>query len=515
MEPSRPRSEAHLLDDLLLARASSRAQAPFLIEAQGARTLSYAELLDDVVRLRNRLRSWGVKRGDRVGLQLADPLTFSSWFLAGVAMGAWVAPLDSTRSDATLAHANARARDLRLSLVLSDREAPEDPIAPWYNVLEAEADPSSLGVLTTAYEGSTNGGVLLASSGTTGTPKVMALSTVQMLATAELIARHNELEIADRGFSPLPLWHVNAEVVGLLATLYAGASLVLDDRFHRTGFWKIIDDYKVTWINAVPAIISRLASLGDDEVPSRRVRFIRSASAPLSPALFEQFEAETGIPVIQSYGMTEAASQICATPLKGVRKSGSVGVPVGVDVRIAPLGIDEAPTGERNVGHIEIKGPTVIERYESADYDDRFDVDGWLRTGDLGFFDGDGYLFIVGRSDDVINRGGEKIYPLEIENVLVSVEGVGVVAVVGEFDEVFGQVPVAYVQPDDDAVFRSPLEMTRLVGRVRVSANDAFSKSSRPVTVKMVGSFPSHATGKIRKGLLHEGGVSVLYEEPL
>lgn len=515
MDTSRRYSEGPLLDDLLLARASSRAEAPFLIEAQGARTLSYAGLLNDLVRSRNRLRSWGVERGDRVGLQLADPLAFSSWFLAGIAMGAWVAPLDSTRSDSTLAHANARARDLRLGLVLSDREAPQEPSTPWCNLLEADMDLSSIEVLTCADEGSTRGGVLLASSGTTGAPKVMALSTAQLLATAELIARHNELDVTDRGFSPLPLWHVNAQVVGVLSTLHAGSSLVLDDRFHRTGFWKIIDDYEVTWINAVPAIISRLATLRDGEVPARRVRFVRSASAPLLPAVFEKFEAETGIPVIQSYGMTEAASQICATPLKGVRKSGSVGVPVGVDVRIVPIGAERSTNNEGNVGHIEINGPTVIERYESSDYDDRFDADGWLRTGDLGYFDDDGYLFIVGRSDDVINRGGEKVYPLEIENVLVSIEGVGIVAVVGEFDEVFGQVPVAYVQPDDAAVLDSPPAMRRLVERVRASANDAFSKASRPVAVKMVASFPAHATGKIRKSLFHEGGVCVIYEEAL
>ena len=514
MEPSPPSSTPHLLDELLLAQASSRALAPYLLDARSGRTLSYVELLEEVVKLRNRLRAWGVNRGDRVGLQLGDPLTFSGWFLAGVAMGAWVAPLDSTPSDSNLANVNARAKDLGVIVILSDRDAPESPTVPWRNVLESRADVSSPGVLTTAHESMSDGGVLLASSGTTGTPKVVALPTAQLLATAELIAQHNQLDVTDRGFNPLPLWHVNAEVVGLLSTLYAGASLVLDDRFHRTGFWKIINDFEVTWINAVPAIISRLASLDDDEVPSRRVRFIRSASAPLAPALFEQFEASTGIPIIQSYGMTEAASQICANPLTGVRKSGSVGVPVGVEVRAVATESDVPATDTHRVRHIEIKGPTVINRYESTAYDDRFDAEGWLRTGDLGYFDDDGYLFIVGRSDDVINRGGEKIYPLEIENVLMSVEGVAAVAVVGEFDEVFGQVPVAYVQPDD-ALRSSHAEMTSLIGRVRVSDNDAFSKAYRPVAVKLVQHFSSDATGKIRKGLLREGGVFVIHEETL
>jgi acyl-CoA synthetase (AMP-forming)/AMP-acid ligase II len=486
-----------------------------LLDARSGRSLSYLELLDDVARLRNRLRAWGIHRGDRVGLQIGDPLTFSTWFLAGVAMGLWIAPLDSTRSDSTYANVTSRATDLELRVVLSDRDARENSTVAWRNILDARGDVASLSVLVSTNERSSGGGVLLASSGTTGEPKVMALSVAQLLETAKLVARHNELDVTDRGFNPLPLWHINAEVVALLSTLYAGASLVLDDRFHRTGFWKIIDDFEVTWINAVPAIISRLATVNDDDVPSKRVRFIRSASAPLAPALFDRFETSTGIPIVQSYGMTEAASQICANPLKGVRKSNSVGVPVGVAVRTVALERGDGEDARDSVGQIEIKGPTVITHYESAAYDDRFDAEGWLRTGDLGYFDDDGYLFIVGRSDDVINRGGEKVYPLEIENVLEAIEGIAQVAVVGEFDEVFGHVPVAYVRPDDVVVLGPPERMLKLVERVRSSVNDKLSKAYRPVAVKLVLDFPSHATGKIRKGLLHEGDVVVLHQELL
>ena len=268
---------------------------------------------------------------------------------------------------------------------------------------------------------------------------------------------------------------------------------MLDERFHRTGFWKIVDDFDVTWINAVPAIISRLVALHDDEAPPKRVRFVRSASAPLSRALFDEFEALTGIPIIQSYGMTEAASQICANPLGGVRKSGSVGVPVGVEVRISPMDSDDVTEGMSFVGHIEIRG----------------------RSGDLGYFDEDHYLYIVGRNDDLINRGGEKIYPLEIESVLAGVEGVAVVAIIGEPDEVFGQVPVAYVQPRDVATLNSAKESSELVQRLRVSANEAFSKAYRPATVKLVAQLPVHPTGKIGKGQLRDGDVVVAYEERL
>jgi acyl-CoA synthetase (AMP-forming)/AMP-acid ligase II len=510
MEPTSLPS--HPLEALISDQAASRGSAPYLFGARSSRTLSFRELCDDVAQRQVFLRQWGLNAGARVGLLLGDPLTFSTWFLAGLSAGVWVAPLDPTVSEQNLHLVDQRAKALNLTTVLSDRDAPPTTSLRWINVangrwmgtdkvLESEQVPDQ-------------GGVLLSSSGTTGTPKVMALPAQQLLDTATLIAHHNGLDSGDRGFNPLPLWHVNAEVVGLLATLVAGASLVLDDRFHRTGFWKIVDDFEVTWINAVPAIISRLASLQGDESPPARVRFVRSASAPLSPLLFDEFEAATGIPIIQSYGMTEAASQICANPLDGVRKSGSVGVPVGVDVRIASLE-GEATTTGAEIGHIEIKGPTVIRAYESAAYDDRFDEEGWLRTGDLGYFDDDRYLFIVGRTDDVINRGGEKIYPLEIENVLATVAGVAIVAVIGESDEVFGQVPVAYVQPLDAETLVSPGALVELVQRLRRSATDTFSKAYRPAVIKVVEEFPSHATGKIRKGSLREGAVPVVYEERL
>jgi len=515
MEPPPSGSDLNPLDALIATQGASRASAPYLLEARGARSLSYAQLLDGVAVVRRRLGSWGVGPGDRVGLMIGDPLTFSTWFLAGLASGVWVAPLDPTIITSLSSNVDARARSLGLFAVLSDHAAPQNSSVSWHHLEDAPPDVSSLGAGEGALKSGRGGGVLLSSSGTTGTPKVVALPVVQLLATAALVAQHNQFDVADRGFNPLPLWHVNAEVVGLLSTLSAGASLVLDERFHRTGFWKIVDDAEVTWINAVPAIVSRLATLHDDEHPSRRLRFIRSASAPLSPALFEEFEASTGIPLIESYGMTEAASQICATPLNGARKSGSVGVAVGVEVRVVRGDDQTSTTAASSVGSIEIKGPTVITRYESDAYDDRFDADGWLRTGDLGYLDDDGYLFIVGRSDDVINRGGEKIYPLEIENVLVAVEGVAAVAVIGESDDVFGQVPVAYVQPDDAVVLTSIEARAKLVARLRATANDAFSKAYRPAVVKFVDRFPAHATGKIRKALLRDGDVVVAFEERL
>ncbi len=290
---------------------------------------------------------------------------------------------------------------------------------------------------------------MLASSGTTGVPKVIPLPQEQLLHTARNVVAHHRLTSNDRGFNSLPLFHINAEVVGLLSTLVAGSTLVLDDRFHRTNFWNLMGERRITWINAVPAIISRLADPRADETIPSRIRFIRSASAPLPVATSARFEANTGIPVLETYGMTEAASQITANPLSGPRKPGSVGLPVGVELRI--VADDTASTegaaqveGD-NVGHVEIRGPSVIVAYEGGHHADRIDADGWLRTGDLGHFDEDGYLYLDARTDDVINRGGEKVFPREIEEMVLVDPAVAAVAVVAAPDPEMGQVPVAYL----------------------------------------------------------------------
>jgi acyl-CoA synthetase (AMP-forming)/AMP-acid ligase II len=494
---------------------STQSDALYLLSARSDREVSYGQLAAKVNEWRDVLSSWRLDDGDRVGLLISDPLDFALCFVSLLAAGVWVAPLDPTITYVNRAQLDERVANLRLSHVLADRPAPFESNAQWHQLsgarsasdVERESD-ASLGQLH-------EGGVILASSGTTGTPKIMALPTAQLLHTAHLIARHNALEPTDRGLNPLPLWHINAEVVGLLATLVSGGSLCLDQRFHRTGFWSLVERCRVTWINAVPAIISRLSILHDGEFVPERIRFIRSASAPLSPALLSQFETMSGVPVIESYGMTEAASQISANPLGGPRKIGSVGHAVGVEIRVVASENgrpgDVAATHE--VGRVEIKGPSVIERYDGAGYEDRFDADGWLDTGDLGYFDDDNFLFLVGRSDDVINRGGEKIFPREIEDVILSVSGVVGAAVIGIADDVFGQVPISYVQLDGVSSATSIEDLKIATKEIHDALVAAFSRARRPVNINVVAELPAHATGKIQKKVLGAGSVPVLFQE--
>jgi len=495
---------------LVRERAVVRDSAPWLVAARVEQQVSYRQVLERALGWANVFAKAGLRSGDRIGLLVSKPLDFGSCFASAFAYGLWVAPLDPTLEYPNGRTLDERADRLQLNAIVSDREAPSALATTWIDLPNSVADdPFDNDVLAP-----TGGGVILATSGTTGTPKIMLLPVAQLVYTADLIASHNELTMEDRGFNPLPLWHVNAEVVALLATFLSGSSLVLDDSFHRTDFWALIDRLEVTWINAVPAIISRLVSRHGDESVPQRVRFIRSASAPLSGPLLETFEAQTDIIVIESYGMTEAASQICANPLRGPRKKGSVGPPVGVELRVI-----SSPTTSKadahNPGHVEIRGPSIITRYEGVGYEERFDPEGWLRTGDLGYLDEDGYLFLVGRSDDVINRGGEKIFPREIEDVILGVPGVVGAAVIGVADDVFNQVPVAYVQLEGVTLATPHDTIGLITDEIRNELATTFVRTRRPVELRVVVQLPVNATGKVRKGELQTDEIEIIVSEVL
>ena len=326
--------------------------------------------------------------------------------------------------------------------------------------------------------------VIMASSGTTGRPKVIPLTEAQLLHTARAIVGHHRFGPDDRGYCPLPLFHINGLVVGVLSTLVAGSTLVVDARFSRRAFWSTVADHDVTWINAVPAIIAILAAAPppDPEV-ARRIHLVRSASAPLAPAVRARFEAHCGIGVLETYGMTEAASQITANPLDPeARRSGSVGQPVGVELRV--VGPDHRPRPPGQLGEVEIRGPAVATVPPGA----------WLATSDLGRLDADGFLYLAGRADDVINRGGEKVYPADVEAVLLADPRVAAAAVVGQAHPVFGDEPVAFVVPGTPTVDRP-----RLADELAFRCRSTLSRCKVPARITVVDALPAGPTGKVRR----------------
>jgi acyl-CoA synthetase (AMP-forming)/AMP-acid ligase II len=470
----------------------------YLADARGPATLTYAGLLDVVRETERLLDEAGLPRGARVNVRLADPLGYAAALVALIAAGRVAVPLDPGAPDSDIARVLGVARPggmVTRGTVIGSTALPEAvPAAgdggatPSFGITAFDLSP-----LTAGTDG--GGGIFLCTSGTTGTPKGILLREEQLAHVASSVADWHRLSRDDRGYCSLPLFHVNAEVVGVLATLRAGAYLAVDRKFSRRGFWDLIGAHRITWINAVPAIISIL-SMDPPAAPPARLRFVRSASAPLPRAALERFERSVGVPVVETYGMTEAASMITANPVDGPRKPGSAGRPAGAQVRIGLPGERTATTGD--IGRVQIRGAGVITAYASGGRPGVIDDEGWLDTGDLGYLDADGYLFLAGRSDDVINRGGEKIYPREIEEILLAQPGVRSAAVIGLTDEVLGERPVAYVVPEYGAA-HGEIEQV-----LRAACARQLPRHKQPSEFWLVDEMPLGPTGKISRRLLKE-----------
>jgi acyl-CoA synthetase (AMP-forming)/AMP-acid ligase II len=453
--------------------------------------VTYRDLAGLVRRHGAALSAAAVPPGARVLLDVADPLDFSAAFLGVIAAGRCAVPVDPRAPEGELCRGSAVVRPVAM---VGDQ--PERGRVLGIPVLPA-AVRSASGPEVPGPEAP--GAVLLLTSGSTGNPKAVELTEDRLLHVARAVAGHNQLSADDRGFNPLPLFHINAEVVALLASLVAGAALVLDSRFRRHGFWELLAERDITWVNAVPAIWTIVARCPVPTRP-RRLRFVRSASAPLPVAVRDQVTALTGVPVVESYGMTEAASQITATPLDGTAPAGSCGRPVGTELEIRDRAGRRLPPG--HVGGVWIRGAGVISGYADGHAADRFDADGWLDTRDLGHLDEEGFLFLAGRSDDVINRGGEMLYPREIEEVLIGSGGIRDAVIVGRADPVLGQVPVAYVLPVHGP--ETAGAMQDLLDRLTARCAAHLSRHKRPEAIYVVEDLPRAATGKIQRHRLRQ-----------
>lgn len=425
-------------------------------------------------------------------LDVDDPLAFAVAHLSVIAAGRTSAPVDPAAPPVEAARAGAALAPALLVTDRADRAAAPDTDTVVTDITTGRP-MGTVAPATGAVRTSGPGAVVLLTSGSTGAPKAVELTEAQLLHVAAAVATHHRLTPADRGFCPLPLFHVNAQVIGLLATLVTGAELVLDRRFHRTGFWELLAGRRITWVNAVPAILTILA--GDPTPPAVApgLRFVRSASAALPTTVRERFVARTGLPVLESYGMTEAASQITAMPLDEPHRAGSVGRPVGVEVTIVDADGRPCPAG--TIGRVRLRGPGVITGYVGGVAADRFDARGRLDTADLGHLDADGFLYLAGRADDVVNRGGELVHPLEIEEVLLAEPGVAEAVVVGRPDRVLGAVPVACVRAGADG---GP----DLAERLALRCARELAPFKRPAEIRLVEAFPVGPTGKVRRSVL-------------
>jgi acyl-CoA synthetase (AMP-forming)/AMP-acid ligase II len=282
--------------------------------------------------------------------------------------------------------------------------------------------------------------LVLHTSGTTGRPKAVPLSHRNLTRTMKNIKETYQLTPEDRTLLVMPLFHVHGLLAGFLAPLASSGSVIVPAKFSASEFWHDFNIYKANWYTAVPTIHQILLKSPPPE-PKPEIRFIRSCSSPLSPKTFHELEKMFNAPVLEAYAMTEAAHQMTSNPLPSVgkRQPGSVGIGQGVEVRILDSAGKELPTGSE--GEICIRGENVTKGYINNDAANAssFTSEHFFRTGDQGKKDKDGYVFITGRIKELINKGGEKISPIELDNVIAQHPKVGEAVSFAIDDEMYGQ----------------------------------------------------------------------------
>jgi oxalate---CoA ligase len=486
---------------------SSGAEAARAISAPGRPGLNYSALRALVERTVVGLNALGIGRNDRLAIVLANGPEMATCFISA-ACGVATAPLNpSYRADEFefyLSDLNAKAL-----VVEHDSQSPAIAVAEKLGVriLDLHAGTAAGDFTlrprdTGANVATTQGGwaqpddvsMVLHTSGTTSRPKIVPLAQRNLCASATHIARTLQFQPTDCGLNIMPLFHIHGLIAGVLAPLAAGSQVFCTPGFNALKFFGWMEEAKPTWYTAVPtmhqAIVGR-ASKNADVIKRYPLRFVRSSSSSMPPQVIREIEAAFNAPLIESYGMTEATHQMASNPLPpAVRKPGSVGVAAGPEIAI--LNEDGTVLPQGAVGEIAIRGPNVTAGYESNDKANaEAYVNGWFRTGDQGTIDADGYVSLTGRLKEIINRGGEKISPREIDEILMDHAAVAQVVCFGMPHAKLGEEVAAVV------VLREGAVATERELQDFVSQRAAEFKV--PKKILFMDEIPKGATGKLQR----------------
>ncbi|EMF52901.1 MULTISPECIES: AMP-binding protein [Streptomyces] len=444
------------------------------------------------------LRVHGIGVGDVVAVALANRLELVVIMFAAWRLGAAVTPVNPGLTDTEARH---QIEDSGAKVVITDSRGTGtlDVTAFAGAAVQAQdAVSPAPGAVLPALDSLA---LIIYTSGTTGRPKGVMLDHANIAAMCRMIVDGIGLDETDHSLLVLPLFHVNGIVVSVLSPLLAGGRATIAGRFRASSFFASVEAARPTYFSAVPTIYAMLVSLPDEVLPdTSSLRRAICGAAPMPAELIARFENRFGVPVVEGYGLSEGTCASTLNPPAGPRKPGTVGLPLPGQT-VAVMDAEGHLLDAGSVGEVVVRGPNVMRGYLGLpDETSRTVVDGWLHTGDVGRFDTDGHLVLVDRIKDMIIRGGENIYPKEIESVLHTHPAVLEAAVVGAPEPVLGEVPVAYVTllPGAAATAEELVDHCRgSLARVKV-----------PVSVRVTESLPKNPVGKIDKPRLRSFTVS-------
>ncbi len=474
---------------------------PALIVPDTGQVLTYAQLATRVETLAQRLASLGVRRGDRVALALPNGPDIVLLLLAVSALGAAAAPLNPAYTETEFGFFLGDIAP-RLMLIPASGSAAASAAAEATGTTPLAVQPADDGPPELLTSGGGPAGLkrsfeqggpddvafVLHTSGTTSRPKQVPLRQRNLMASARTIAAHYQLSPADISFCVMPLFHIHGLVASTFAALSGGGAVITPRRFTGNRFWPQAREHGATWLSAGPTLHHMILDKADEAGPPGTLRFVRSCSSALSPALLERAERAYGVPMLEAYGMTEASHQMTSNPLPpAARLPSSVGVPTGTEVGFADPGGIFLPDG--SPGEVVIRGPGVMSGYVNNPVATAESFFGdWFRTGDRGVLR-DGYLFLEGRLKEMIIRGGENIAPAEIEQVLMSHPAVRDAVCFGIADAKYGELVGAAVTLAADA------EVKELIGHCR----ERLAAFKVPARIDVLAEIPRTPTGKVQR----------------
>ena len=485
---------------LLQDRVEAAPDKVFLFSQPDGRQFTYSQFADAVARTAALLAGEGVAKGDVVSLLMPNSVEYVIAYFACWRLGALAGPINSHLKEQEISYvvSNSEAKTLLvgsefLPVINQLRDLPTLNAVILFDD-EAQATRDFTKVEATADVTLDDEAIIIYTSGTTGKPKGCLLTHGNLVANARQISQWLGFNESDRLLTMMPLFHMNAVSVTTMSALYAGGSSVVSPKFSASRFWQIVSDYKITSFGSVATMLSMLLTTYPEGVPAglqtEQLRFAMCGSAPVPAETIKRFEETFHCLVIEGYGLSESTCRSTFNPPDENRRAGSCGLPIGNEMRV--VDDDDTEVADGQLGEIVLRGDNVLKGYyKNPEATAVAFRNGWFHTGDIGYRDSEGFYFIVDRKSDMIIRGGENIYPREIDEVLYQHPAVSAAAVVGVPDDLYGEEVAGFVVLRDggEASERELIEFCKA----------RLADYKCPKTIRFVKDIPKGPTGKLLK----------------